>query len=216
MSCSTVRLNGKFVGGWPYGYASFELDLTPYLEYGKENVLAMRMDNPPDSSRWYPGGGIYRNVWLVKTAPVHVGHWATFITTPDVSQSEATVNVKVSTDNNSAAGPNVTVSTQLYERVNGQKIGKPISSSVPITTTVAAGASNSSTMTLRVNNPKLWNLQRPNLYVAVTTVEQNGHPIDGVIGERYETVLGIRTIKFDVNSSFFLNGEHVRILCVCK
>jgi beta-galactosidase len=215
MSYSTVWLNGKFVGAWPYGYASFELDLTPYLEYGKENVLAIRLDNPPDSSRWYPGGGIYRNVWLVKTSAIHVGHWGTFITTPDVSQSEATVSVKVSIDNNSAAGANVTVSTQLYERVNGQKIGKPISSSVPITTTVAAGASNSSTMTLRVNNPKLWNLQRPNLYVAVTTVEQNGHPIDGVIVDRVETVFGIRTIKFDVNSGFFLNGEHVRIQGVC-
>ena len=68
MSYATVWLNGKFVGGWPYGYASFELDLTPYLEYGKENVLAIRLDNPPDSSRWYPGGGIYRNVWLVRMA----------------------------------------------------------------------------------------------------------------------------------------------------
>src|SRR6266849_5386651 len=215
MSYATFWLNGKFVGGWPYGYASFELDLTPHLDYGRENVLAIRLDNPPDSSRWYPGGGIYRNVWLVKTAPVHVGHWGTFITTPDVSQSEATVNVKVSIDNNSAAGANVTVSTQLYERVNGQKTGKPISSSVPITTTVVAGASNSSTMTLRVNNPKLWNLQRPNLYVAVTTVEQNRHPVDGVIVDRYETVFGIRTIKFDVNSGFFLNGNHVRIQGVC-
>ena len=78
MSYATVWLNGRFVGGWPYGYASFRLDLTPFVEYGAENVLAVRLDNPPDSSRWYPGGGIYRNVWLVKTAPVHVAHWGTF------------------------------------------------------------------------------------------------------------------------------------------
>ena len=78
MAYATVWLNGQFVGGWPYGYASWRLDLTPYIKPGADNVLAIRLDNPPDSSRWYPGGGIYRNVWLVKTAPVHVGHWGTY------------------------------------------------------------------------------------------------------------------------------------------
>lgn len=215
MAYASVWLNGRFVGGWPYGYASFELDLTPYIEFGADNVIAIRLDNPPDSSRWYPGGGIYRNVWLVKTAPVHVGHWGTFVTTGEVSQSAATVNVKVSIDNNSAAPANITVSTQIYELVNGQKTGKPISSSVPITTTIAAGASNSSTMTMRVTNPKLWNLQKPNLYAAVTTVEQNIETLYGVIVDTYETVFGIRTIRFDVDKGFFLNGEHVRINGVC-
>ena len=210
MAYASVWLNGRFVGGWPYGYASFELDLTPYIEFGADNVIAIRLDNPPDSSRWYPGGGIYRNVWLVKTAPIHVGHWGTFVAAPEVSQSAATVNIKVSVDNNSATVANVTVSTQIYERVSGQKTGKPISSSAPITTTITAGASNSSTMTMRVNNPKLWNLQKPNLYTAVTTVRENGKTID-----QYETVFGIRTIKFDVDKGFFLNGEDVRINGVC-
>ena len=73
MSYSTVWLNGQIVGGWPYGYASWRVDLTPYVKPGGENELVIRLDNPPDSSRWYPGGGIYRNVWLVKTSPVHVG-----------------------------------------------------------------------------------------------------------------------------------------------
>ena len=82
MSYSEVWLNGRFVGGWPYGYASFRLNLTPYARPGGTNVLAIRLDNPPASSRWYPGGGLYRNVWLVETAPVHVGQWGTYITTP--------------------------------------------------------------------------------------------------------------------------------------
>ncbi|HMG73208.1 MAG TPA: beta-galactosidase GalB [Pyrinomonadaceae bacterium] len=215
MAYATVWLNGRFVGGWPYGYASFELDLTPYMEFGSENVVAIRLDNPPDSSRWYPGGGIYRNVWLVKTSPVHVSHWGTYVTTPDVGVSAARVNVKVSVDNNSTAAANVTVSTQIYELVNGQKAGKPISSTVPITTTIVAGANSSSTMPVRVNKPKLWNLQKPNLYAAVTTVEQNGHSIDGVIVDTYETVFGIRTIRFDVNKGFFLNGEQVKLNGVC-
>ena len=69
MSYANVWLNGQYVGGWPYGYASWQVDLTPYVKFGGENVIAIRLDNPPNSSRWYPGGGIYRNVWLVKTAP---------------------------------------------------------------------------------------------------------------------------------------------------
>ena len=216
MAYATVWLNGRFVGGWPYGYASFELDLTPYIEFGADNVIAIRLDNPPDSSRWYPGGGIYRNVWLVKTAPIHVGHWGTFVTTPEVNQSAATVNVKASIFNNSGNAASVTVSTQIYELENGQKTGKPISSSVPITTTIVDGASNTSTMPVRVNNPKLWNLQKPNLYAAVTTVEQNAQRSEGQIVDTYETVFGIRTISFDADKGFFLNGEHIAIKGVCN
>ena len=210
MAYATVWLNGKFVGGWPYGYASFELDLTPYIESGVDNVIAIRLDNPPDSSRWYPGGGIYRNLWLVKTSPVHVGHWGTYVTTPEVSQSAATVNLKVTLDNNAASSSKVAVKTQVYELVNGQKTGKPIASSAPTALTVAAGSSEATTLTMRVNKPKLWSLQKPNLYAAVTTVEQNGRIIDA-----HETVFGIRTIKFDVEKGFFLNGEHVRLNGVC-
>src|SRR5215208_3663528 len=99
MSYATVWLNGRFVGGWPYGYASFRLDLTPFVEYGAENVVAVRLDNPPDSSRWYPGGGIYRKVWLEKTAPVHVAHWGTYFTTPEAGERAATVSVKVTLAN---------------------------------------------------------------------------------------------------------------------
>jgi beta-galactosidase len=216
MAYATVWLNGRFVGGWPYGYASFHLDLTPYIEFGTDNVIAIRLDNPPDSSRWYPGGGIYRNVWLVKTAPVHVGHWGTFVTTPEVSQSGATVNVKASIENKSAAAANVTVSTSIFEFVNGQKRGQPIASSGVITTTIAAGASNSSMMTMRVTNPKLWNLQKPNLYVASTMVEQNSENVDGGFVDRYETVFGIRTIRFDADKGFLLNGEHIAIKGVCN
>ena len=90
MSHATVFLNGQKVGGWPYGYSSFRLELTPYLKPGAHNVLAVRIDNPPDSSRWYPGGGIYRNVWLVKTAPLHVAHNGVYVLTPAVTVVTAT------------------------------------------------------------------------------------------------------------------------------
>ncbi len=102
MSYSMVWLNGHFVGGWPYGYTSYQLELTPYLVRGGENVLAIRLDNPKASSRWYPGGGIYRHVWLVKTGAVHVVHNGTYITTPSVSADAAEVSLRVTVDNQSA------------------------------------------------------------------------------------------------------------------
>ncbi|HEY6187585.1 MAG TPA: beta-galactosidase GalB [Pyrinomonadaceae bacterium] len=213
MSYSTVWLNGKFVGGWPYGYASYELDLTPYVEFGADNVLVIRLDNPPDSSRWYPGGGIYRNVWLVKTAPVHLAHWGTYVTTPEVGPSAATVNLKATLDNDSALPAMLTLKTQLYELgPDGlKKMGPPVAASSPSSLRVAPGASASAMTSMRVNKPKLWNLKQPHLYVAVTTVEQNGKLVD-----RYETTFGIRTIRFDADGGFFLNGEHVAIRGVCN
>ena len=211
MSYASVWLNGKFVGGWPYGYASFALDLTPYIEFGAENVLAIRLDNPPDSSRWYPGGGIYRNVWLVKTAPVHVAHWGTYVTTPEVSASAATVNIRTTFDNDTSALAALIVKTQIYElNPDAQKRGAMVATVSPLSLKVSAGASEISETSIRVVRPKLWNLQRPNLYEAVTTIEQDGKLVD-----RYETTFGIRTIKFDTKQGFFLNGEHVRLNGVC-
>jgi beta-galactosidase len=210
MAYATVWLNGHYVGGWPYGYASFELDLTPYIVFGSDNVIAIRLDNPPDSSRWYPGGGIYRNVWLVKTAPIHVAHWGTYVTTPEVSQSDATVKLNVSVDNNYPSTAKVIVKAQVYEVTNGRKTVKPVASSSPISLDLPNAASVRSTLTIRVANPKLWGLQEPNLYVAVTTVEQNGKILDV-----HETIFGIRTIRFDVDKGFLLNGKRVRLNGVC-
>ena len=115
MAYAAVWLNGQFVGGWPYGYASFQLDLTPFVKRGAENVIAIRLDNPTDSSRWYPGGGIYRNLWLVKTAAVHMAHWGTFVTTPVVSEDMATVNVDFVIENDSPETIQASVSTRIYE-----------------------------------------------------------------------------------------------------
>lgn len=114
MSYAMVWLNGNLVGGWPFGYSSWRVDLTPYVVPGGENQLTIRLDNPNHSSRWYPGGGIYRNVWLTKTNPVHVGQWGTFVTTRDVSKSSATINLEVTIDNDSKDDAAVTVFTQIF------------------------------------------------------------------------------------------------------
>jgi beta-galactosidase len=161
MAYAAVWLNGQFVGGWPYGYSSFRLELTPYLKYGAENVIAIRLDNPPESSRWYPGGGIYRNVWLVKTAAVHVGHWGTYITTPEVTRDSATVEIKLSVDNQTAAAANVIVKTQVYELgADGKKTGLGVASAPAATFKIPAGQSQSGVANLSVKQPKLWNLQK--------------------------------------------------------
>lgn len=209
MSHSAVWLNGKFVGGWPYGYASFRLDLTPYVEFGKENVIAVRLDNPPETSRWYPGSGLYRNVWLVKTAPVHVGQWGTFITTPSVSKDSATVNVRVAVENKADAAGEITVKTSIYRLTNGTKNIKSVAS----TSKQIVLDRNSTTVDLAadVRNPALWSPSSPSLYKTITEIIRLGHVIDS-----YETTFGIRTVKFDAAKGLLINGEHVYVKGVCN
>src|SRR5687768_7678498 len=114
MSYAMIWLNGNLVGGWPYGYNSFRLDLTPYIKPGGDNQLAIRIDNPTNSARWYPGGGIYRNVWLSKVAPVHVAQWGTFIRTKNVSTSSATIDLSLHIENSSTADKKVDIVTEVY------------------------------------------------------------------------------------------------------
>lgn len=223
MSYSMVWLNGRFVGGWPYGYASYRLDLTPYVRPGGKNTLAIRLDNPVPgdtkwqsaSSRWYPGAGVYRNVWLVKTDPVHVGQWGTYVTTPEISKTSAQVRLTVSVDNDSKQDASVSVSTRIFEMDSrDRKTGRAVASIPSVTLTIAAGRSAKVATRGTLANPKLWGTgirQKPNRYVAVTTVQQKGKTVD-----IYETPFGVRTIRFDPNEGFFLNGEHIKLNGVCN
>lgn len=123
MSYSIVWLNGYLVGRWPYGYSSYRLDLTPYLKFGDDNLLAIRVDNPGNSSRWYPGGGIYHNAWLIKTSPTHVSQWGTFITSRNVSKSSAILNLAVQVVNTGETSEKLSVETDVY--VLDAATGKP-------------------------------------------------------------------------------------------
>ena len=112
----SVWLNGQYVGTWPYGYQPFRLELTPFVKFGAENVLAVRLDTAQWGSRWYPGAGIYRNVWIVKTSPVHVGHWGVYITTPSLTDREGKARVVVTVDNQGRRGrPDVSIQTEIFE-----------------------------------------------------------------------------------------------------
>jgi beta-galactosidase len=210
MAYATVWLNGEFVGGWPYGYASWQLDLTPFIKPGARNVLAIRLDNPPNSSRWYPGGGIYRNVWLLKTGPVHVGQWGTFVTTPEVSDRAATVQLKVTVENQSKATTLTRVRTEIFELKGSGKTGRTVASAAPAELSVEPGASGITMQSATVARPRLWSVDSPSRYLAITTLEQ-----DGKILDRYETPFGIRTIQFTADNGFLLNGRRVPLKGVC-
>jgi beta-galactosidase len=210
MSYAMVWLNGILVGGWPYGYSSWRLNLTPYIVTGGENQLAIRLDNPNNSSRWYPGGGIYRNVWLVKTNPVHVGQWGTYITTHDISRTSAIIKLKVAIENASENDATVKALTRIFTlNSDGNKSGEAIASFESTTTLVKAGKKSSVEGTGIIKNPKLWGpppTQIPNRYTAVTTIVQNDKPID-----QYETQFGIRSLRFDPDSGIYVNRELIKI-----
>ena len=223
MSYSMVWCNGRFVGGWPYGYASYRLDLTPYLRPGRANLLAIRLDNPvpkdahwqSGSSRWYPGAGIYRNVWLEKTGQVHVGQWGTFVTTPEVSGARARIHLKASIDNDSARDARLRVAHEIFEIDRAGRRGlKAVATIGPVLVRVPAGESASADADGTLRNPKLWGIgegQNPHRYLAVTMVRQEGKTVDV-----YETLFGIRTLRFDPDRGLFLNGRHLKLNGVCN
>lgn len=210
MSHAIVWLNGTLVGGWPYGYNSFHLDLTPFVVPGGENQLAIRIDNPNHSARWYPGAGLYRNVWLTKTNPVRVGQWGTYVATSNVSKTSAQVSLEVQVENNSKLNTEVQIETEVFELNESGKIaGKAVASFSKQTLKVAQGEENKTKNSVEIKNPKLWGpkpTQTPHLYVAVTTLLQNGKAID-----RVETQFGIRTLEFSANKGLIVNGERIQI-----
>jgi beta-galactosidase len=211
MAYATVWLNGHYFGGWPYGYASWRMDLTPGLNFGGDNVIAIRLDNPKNSSRWYPGGGIYRNVWLVKTAPVHVAQWGTYVTTPEITADSATVKLDVTLDNDSDAEATVSVKNQIFELGADGAKGRSIAEFPASAVTIPAHHSLPTELSgPAIEHPKLWSLEKPSRYVVVTTVVQDGKTIDS-----YQTPFGVRTIEFTADNGFLLNGTRVPINGVC-
>jgi beta-galactosidase len=219
MSYASVWLNGKLVGGWPYGYASWQLDLTPFVKVGGDNVLAIRLDNPKDSSRWYPGGGIYRNVWLTKTAPIRVAPWGVRVLTPRVGQDQVEIAVEVIWQNETAVPVEVKATTEFRELgATALKPGKvrvfPAPGGSPEAygrTSAPAGATTNIWQRFSISSPKFWSVTTPNRYVAVTTIEAGGKVLD-----RVETPFGIRMIQFTTDNGFLLNGERVPIRGVCN
>jgi beta-galactosidase len=194
---SVVWVNGFYVGREPSGYLGFRYDLTDYLRYGEDNVIAVRLDATMEEGWFYEGAGIYRHVWLTKTSPVHVAHDGTFVRS-DVGERGARVTAAVTVANESAADADVTVENVVLAP-GGDAVATGRGA-----VRAAAGGEADATTALEVADPRLWSPETPHLYTLVTTLLQGGAVVD-----RYETTFGIRTVRFDARQGFLLNGRRV-------
>lgn len=205
MTCPQIFVNGQLAGEWKYGYASFRVDITPFLRFGQTNTIAVRLDNPPNSSRWYPGAGIYRHVRLTEANPVHLDHWGVYVRTPEITKDQATVLVDTTVANNSGKAA---IPTVIQKILDGDKV---VSTAESTGKEIAPGQKEIVQNTLNVKSPILWDLDNPHLYTVETTVMLDGKPVDSA-----QTNLGIRTIEWTVDDGFHLNGKRIPINGVCQ
>ena len=206
MANSTVYINGTSLGTRPFGYVSFRYEITQQATFGTtQNVIAVRVDDSAQpASRWYAGAGIYRHVRLIATNPLHVAQWATFVTTPTVSATSATVHVATTVINQGTSSQSVTLQANVADP-SGARLA-------PITTlaqTIAAGASGNFAIDIPVANPKLWSTTTPNLYQLLLSVMAGGATQPTTTDDEV-TTFGIRTIKFDPTAGFTLNGTALK------
>ena len=197
---SVVWINGHYLRREASGYSSFRVDLTDYLNYGGRNVVAVRVDATTQEGWWYEGAGLYRHVWLTQTDPLHVDHWGTFVRST-VAGQRAEVAVDTTVRNDGKAAASFTLEHELRDP-DGRVIAR---TAVPARQ-VAADAAVTSGATLRVAMPRLWSLETPQRYTLTTRVRRDGRVVD-----RYDTPFGIRSIRFDADQGFFLNGRPVKL-----
>ncbi len=201
---SDVWINGHHLGKRPSGYTSFQYDLTPYLNTGKENVISVRVDHRLYAdSRWYTGSGIYRNVWLNVTNKVHVARWGTYVTMPVITASMAKIAVANKIDNTSGKPQNLEILSVVYgkdaKEINRDKLTKLL----PV-------GESSVKQEISIKKPVLWDVLSPDLYTVKTTLI-----IDGRIVDEVSTPFGIRSFSFDKDKGFFLNGKNMKLKGVC-
>lgn len=199
MSEARVFVNGQEAIFWPYGYSSFYVDITSLLRPG-ENSLAVRLENRPESSRWYPGAGLYRKVWMITTNEIHIDVWGTQITTPHISSTEAEVNIKTSL--RGAVGHNIRLLTHIQDPL-GTVVGKS-ESQVYVSDTLPL------IQKILVPNPKLWSPETPQIYTALSFLMLGDSIID-----TYRTRFGIRQLQYIAHKGFLLNGQQRKFQGVC-
>ena len=197
MSQARVKVNGQPVIEWPYGYNAFHADITPYLTAdGKDNFLEVSLENLPHSSRWYPGAGLYRNVHLIRTHAAHVPVWGTYVTTPEVTPQEASVELRIAIQDGEDF---LRVRTTIFDPRGDVKA------------VADTPAEEDLLQTFRVKEPQLWSPESPALYKAVTQIYD-----DDAILDEYTTRFGIRTLALVPDKGFFLNGQLRKIQGVCN
>ena len=202
MSEARIYVNGKEIGFWPWGYNSFYFDVTPYVNKdGQANTLAVRLENRPQSSRWYPGAGLYRNVHVIATDDIHVPVWGTKLTTPHVSVDYASVKLLTTVAN--ADNKDIRIVTEIVSPE-----GKIVAAK-DNTRKITNGMSFE--QNFLVNSPMLWSPESPSLYKAVSKVYADNRLVD-----EYTTRFGIRSLEFVADKGFFLNGKHRKFQGVCN
>ena len=203
---SEVFINGISAGKRPNGYISFMYDLTPYIQFGKENVIAVKVDHSQErDSRWYTGSGIYRDTYLVYASSLHIGLWGVFFKANSITDKKAEVSVETTMNNDQ---PKSATAEVIHEIIDPET-GKVVASS---SKKMKAEANTKSTtnQTLTILKPKRWSIDRPNLYTVRTIIKQ-----DGKITEQNEQKLGLRTLTFDPNKGFALNDNWLKVKGVC-
>ena len=204
MNNSTIYINGKKVYHRPYGYIGFQIDITPHINFGEENIIAVKVNPEILSARWYPGAGIYRNVWLEIKNPVHIKHWGTHISTPIIAENNAEVSVETTIENkNKNSRGNYQIQTVLYD-ADGLEVASKTD-----TFQFKEVKESKINQNLNISNPKRWDFKTPHLYKAVSTIFQNNIALDN-----YTTNFGVRTIEF-TRKGFFLNGRKEKIKGAC-
>ncbi len=200
-----IWLNNHHLGIHPYGYTTFVRDLTPYLRFGEDNVLAVRVDNSsPRHTRWYSGSGIYRHVWLLLAPPLQVAHWGVRVTTPAVAAEQATVRVETKVENHAAEQAAASVAWRVVD-ADGVVVA-----TAKAAVAVAAGGSAAAAGELRLASPRLWSPESPTLYRLETAVCQGETQIDAD-----STPFGVRSIQFSAAAGFVLNGQPVLLRGGC-
>lgn len=209
MAYAQVWLNGQYVGGWPYGYNSFRLDLTPYVRTGGENLLAVRTDTEKWESRWYPGAGIYRNVWLVKAGQVQVKHWSARMRTACLTESTARLDLSLEVENHLDKDVEAVVKGEVYELDSTDCFGRRVLRLPAQEVRLSARSAQAVKLEDELDDYKRWDIGSPNRYVARLTVS-----VGGQVTDRYDVPFGIRETEFS-RQGFFLNGRKVALQGVC-
>ena len=190
-----VYINGKSLGNRPYGYSAFSYDLTPFLNVGKENVIAVKVDNSQQKNcRWYSGSGVYRHVWLLVNDPIHIDQWGTTIITPEVAKEKASVLIKTKLKNETSRTQKLTLISTISDKAGSDRIEVEI----------PANSSREVSQTLVVHNPNLWSPENPYLYHLTSTVLNGTKQTD-----RKVSSFGVRSLAFSTSAGFQLNGKHV-------
>lgn len=199
-----VYVNGKGMGKHPYGYTSFYFDITDRLKFGEQNLVAVRVRNEGENTRWYSGSGIYRHVWITTVAPIHIATWGTIITTPEVSSATATVQLKSKIRNAGNEGASISLVTKIIDAKGNEVVAT--SSAENIKDSISQELQQS----VIIQKPHLWSVEDPYLYTAVFSIYKENNSLDS-----YETKFGIRSIAFDAVHGFRLNGKTVKLKGGC-